>query len=236
MALENISPEERLFKVIQENKDSPRPSMEGRDSPPKNAGGEADKIEKPAAPGGIKHFFAGITGGKSGEALAGGGAFGGLSVKLQNVDPKTVNKALIVVLTALIILVVYYAVNKRYNIEKITGATLEIPTQNFRAQAIEDFKPAQFYIEEVKKRDIFHPPGEKKIAVESAKPTLKEMTKDFSLAGIYNGAYPEAMVEDKAAKKTYFLREGDEVKGIKVKSILKDKVILRYGEEEVEIL
>lgn len=215
MELENISPEERLFKVIQENKDSPRPPVEGRDSPPKNAAVEAGKIEKPAA---------------------GRRVFGGLSVKLQNVDPKTVNKALVVVLAALIVLVVYYAVKKRYNIEKITGANLETPAQNFRAQTIENFKPAQFYIDEVKKRDVFHPPVEKKIAVEPAKPALKELTKDFSLAGIYKGDYPEAMIEDKAAKKMYFLKEGDEIKGIKVKSILKDRVILRSGEEEVEIL
>ena len=33
-----------------------------------------------------------------------------------------------------------------------------------------------------------------------------------------------------------FLKEGDEIKGYKVKSILKDKVILQQGDEEIELL
>jgi type II secretory pathway component PulC len=44
------------------------------------------------------------------------------------------------------------------------------------------------------------------------------------------------MIEDKAAKKTYFLKTGDEIKGMKVKAILKDRVILQYGEEEMELM
>lgn len=224
MAIENISPEERLFKIIQENKNSP----------PKDRKGETDKAGRPTVLNWAGRLLGGIKRGRSGDGAVPAGTFGGLPVKLQNVDPKTINKALGVILIALLILVVYYVINKRYNIEKITAAVSSVPAQLPRSQAIEDFKPEQFYIAEVAKRDIFHPVGTN-LKVETGKSTLKELTKDFSLAGIYQGEYPEAMIEDKNAKKTYFLKAGDEIKGIKVKSILKDGVILQYGEEEIEI-
>jgi type II secretory pathway component PulC len=98
---------------------------------------------------------------------------------------------------------------------------------------IEDYKPLKVYIEEVKKRDIFRPV---QAAGTVAKFSLQGLTKDLVLSGIYQGKYPEAIIEDKTTKKVYFLKEGDEVKGLKVKSILKDRVILQYGEEEVELL
>ncbi len=237
MAIENISPEERLFKIIQEDKNSPRSSTEGRDPLPENEGpGGAERINKQKPTGGIGRFFAGLMKrGKTGEVPEEEEVFGGLFVKLQNVDPKTVNKTLIVILVVLTILVVYYAMSKRYNIERIAGAVSSIPAPPPRARTIEDFKPGQFYVEEVKRRDIFHPISEK-VKTSVTKSTLQEMAKDLSLAGIYQGVYPEAMIEDKAAKKTYFLKEGDEIKGLKVKSILKDRIILRYGEEDIEIL
>jgi len=44
------------------------------------------------------------------------------------------------------------------------------------------------------------------------------------------------MIEDKAAKKTYFLKQGDKIKGVVVKNIFKDKVVLEYGSETIEFL
>jgi len=222
MAIENISPEERLFKIIQENKNSP----------PKEKSVEAGKTGIPAFFESVRHFFAGIRRQRVDENHAAPAILGRLSARLQSLDPKAINKVLIVVLAVLVILVVYYSADKRYNVTKITGAVLKAPAQIPRAKPIEEFKPPEFYMDEVRKRDIFH---EFKIEQKPVKSTLAELAKDLSLTGIYQGAYPEAMIEDKTAKRTYFLKVDDDIKGIKIKSILKDKVILQYGEEELEI-
>ena len=86
----------------------------------------------------------------------------------------------------------------------------------------------------MKKRDVFHPYSGGAAGIAGSNLAVK----DLGLAGTYQGQDQrlEAMIEDKSAKKTYFLKEGDEIKGFKVKSILKDRVILQYGDQEIEIM
>ena len=54
--------------------------------------------------------------------------------------------------------------------------------------------------------------------------------------GIYFSEEPEVIIEDKAEKKTYFLKEGENIKEIKVKSIRQDRVILESDGVDWELM
>jgi len=222
---EKISPEERLFKVIQETKKPTDQSQIRRDKQPLNLKGLKQAIGsfilkfKPRGQVSKPMVAAAIA----------------LPFKLHDIDLKKVNRVLWIILAVLMLLTAYYAL-KRPNLSKVTDAVFEGGYQAKSSKSIDTFKPLTFYAEQARKRDIFHPvtSGIKGIAGSN----LQGLTKDLSLAGIYQpvGKPSEAMIEDKNAKKTYFLKEGDEIKGMKVKGILKDRVILQYGEEEMELL
>lgn len=222
---DNISPEERLFNIIQENKKS-------------SIGGEATKNNKrKVGLRGAKRFFANIASLRHGLNEHGSGGqltAGSLLVKLQSVDPKPLNRALAIVSVALAILVIYSAANnKRPDISQAARFVSDIMPVEVNLPEV--FKPAEFYLQDVKQRDIFKAVP-KDVTGVIAESSLHELAKDLSLAGIYMGEYPEIMIEDKAAKKTYFLKQGDKIKGIVVKNILKDRVILQYGDETIEFL
>jgi hypothetical protein len=222
---ERISPEERLFKVIQQTKEPVAENLNHKNTSSLNLRGFKQVIESFISR--FKHSS------QIREPMAAASII--LPVKLQDIDFKKVNVFLCVILASLILLTAYYAL-KRPNLSKVTGAVFEGGYQAKSPKPIDTFKPLTFYAQQTRKRDIFHPvtSGIKGIAGSN----LQALTKDLGLAGIYQplGGPSEAMIEDKTAKKTYFLKEGDEIKGMKVKAILKDRVILRYGEEEMELL
>ncbi len=220
MMAKEISPEERLFNVIQKEKNS---SL-------------VDRKKITLKPQGLKRFFLGLIL-KSRTHLQGSdrdsepNVF--LSVKLEHIDLEFINKTLCIILFVLIAVLIYSALNKKMIPLKMLSIVSGSAFQAIRSKSLEDYQPLRSYIEEVKKRDLFHPAT---AAGAFLKASLSGMTKDLSLSGIYQGQYPEVIIEDKATKKVYFLKQGDEIKGMKVKSILNDRVILQYGEEEFELL
>lgn len=222
---ENISPEERLFKVIQETKKPADQSQIRRDKLPLNLKGLKQAL------GSLIWKFK--PRGQVSKPMAAASIV--LPIKLHDIDFKKVNRALWVILILLILLAAYY-VFKRPNLSKVTSAIFESGYQARGSKPIDTFKPLAFYAEQARKRDIFHPVTSAIKGIAGS--GLQALTKDLGLAGIYQpvGKPSEAMIEDKAAKKTYFLKTGDEIKGMKVKAILKDRVILQYGEEEMELM
>ena len=64
---------------------------------------------------------------------------------------------------------------------------------------------------------------------------LEEMVKNFKLVGISWSNDPDAIIEDEKAKKTYFVKTGDKINKISIEAIYRDRVILHYLTEEVEL-
>jgi len=151
---------------------------------------------------------------------------------LRSIDIKAVNKALTALLFLLMGVVVFMCVHKKViSLKELP----EIPLNNLQptnAVPAQTYQPVNFYLAQVKKRDLFHPVQSSVAPVEGTTASNQE----FSLSGIYMGQYPQVIITDKAEQKAYFLKEGDEIKGYTVKSILKDKVILQQGDEETELL
>jgi len=221
MTARDISPEERLFNVIQKGKNS---SLAGRKKITLN-------------PQGLKRLFLGLILKRRAPVYGSGresepSVF--LSVKLEHIDLKLISKTLGIILLGLIAALIYSTFNKKAIPLKMLSFVSGSTFQTIRPKPAEDYQPLGSYIEEVKKRDLFHPAAT--AAGTFFKANLSSMTKDLSLSGIYQGQHPEVIIEDKTSKKVYFLKQGDEIKGMKIKSILKDRVILQYGEEEIEFL
>ena len=95
-------------------------------------------------------------------------------------------------------------------------------------------KPYDYYARQIGKRELFVPyMGKEEGGVSSRKEslTLREITQDLTLIGIMEGENPQAIIEDKKAKKTYFLNRGDYLGEIKINDIQESKVTLEYQGE-----
>ena len=100
-------------------------------------------------------------------------------------------------------------------------------------------EPVETYLKDAGKRSLFRP-GEAPKKEEST-PTVSsagadKILGDLQLVGIAWGEYPEAMIRDKADGRTYFLKKDQQFKGIKIKEISKDKVLVEYGGKNKELM
>ena len=68
---------------------------------------------------------------------------------------------------------------------------------------------------------------------QTAKNRLVELTGTLVVVGINRGAIPEALIEDTAAKHTYFVKVGDQINGVTIASISQTGVAVRYEGEEI---
>ncbi|MCM8819844.1 MAG: hypothetical protein NC925_03505 [Candidatus Omnitrophica bacterium] len=101
-------------------------------------------------------------------------------------------------------------------------------------------KAPSYYLEKARERDIFSREKKKitKSMLAEDKPSLQilELTKDLKLVGISWSADPDVIIEDTATKQTFFLKKGQLIANkIRLKAVFKDKVILSYMGEEVEL-
>ncbi|MBU1087193.1 MAG: hypothetical protein KKD05_06700 [Candidatus Omnitrophica bacterium] len=102
-------------------------------------------------------------------------------------------------------------------------------------------KEKQFYLEKAEVRDVFQMGFAKRKEVDFKEEDinkiskLSELTKNFKLVGISWSDAPDAIIENPEIDKTYFVRKGYMIDDIKVYDIQKDRVVLRYKGEEVEI-
>ena len=240
---DNISPEEKLFKIIQNSKGAP----DSKGAPA--AGGQALSHSANLKPkkmpkiglGSIKHFFEGL---QFKRPIAQPRAAIAIPMRIHDADLGSINKILALILALIMTFALYQLVVKRYDINAITEKAARLPIQRAKREAIEPFKPLSFYLEAVKKRDILQPapkPEEIKFALGEGKPPepkLPELASGLTLQGISWGEVPKAIVKSEEEEQIYFLKEGQMigVTKVKIKLITKDKVIISHGEEEMELL
>jgi len=100
-------------------------------------------------------------------------------------------------------------------------------------QAKEAIKSYAFYSLGIKQRKIFSNAAvdlEKPIGTASA-----ELIKDINLVGIVSGENPQAIIEDKKAQKTYYLKKGQFIGQLQLEDILEGKIILSYEGQRYEL-
>ncbi|MEM7817027.1 MAG: hypothetical protein QXZ20_03880, partial [Candidatus Aenigmatarchaeota archaeon] len=99
-------------------------------------------------------------------------------------------------------------------------------------------KNLSYYLELARERDIFSK-GRRAIIPSFQKApssAILEATQSLKLVGIAWSDDPDVMIEDTKTQRTYFLKRGQYLEnGVKVETVFKDKVILSYKGEEIEL-
>ncbi len=103
-------------------------------------------------------------------------------------------------------------------------------------------RQAAEYLINIRKRNIFQPFEKKESEAEIVETTgarrIGALTKNLKLVGISWLESPDtasAMIEDTQSGITHFLRVGDKINEVTVKTIYADRVILTYEDEEVAV-
>jgi len=165
----------------------------------------------------------------------------GLSGGFHQPDLKAVNRFLAVV----IVVSIFYLMNTIYfsitGLKKIPGlkSSSQESTKNAHFKEVAALKQtAAYYLDKIRQRDIFKI-GAKKAVKETTQvpptPIIVEATQYLKLVGISWSNDPDAMVEDTRALRTFFVKRGQMIGQVKIEAIFKDKVVLSYGGEEVEL-
>jgi len=95
----------------------------------------------------------------------------------------------------------------------------------------------------IRARDIFKMKEEVRASktVESSAPEVDpraeiiEATKHLRLVGISWSDDPDAMIEDTKAARTFFVKQGEMIGRVRIEAIFRDKLILQYKGQEVEL-
>lgn len=120
---------------------------------------------------------------------------------------------------------------------------LKLEAQNDKTESADAYetsglgKAASYYLEKVRQRDIFKmgPKATPEDSVKAPSSKIVEATQHLKLVGISWSNDPDAMIEDTKAMRTFFIKRGQMMGEIKVQAIFKDKVVLSYGGEEIEL-
>ena len=156
-------------------------------------------------------------------------------------DLKVLNKGLIIIAVALVGYLIVDFVYKQPDInllyERVSAKKRRILPEG--PEAIKgEVRPFLHYLEMVQRRDIFSPVELKKVKEEAVikQTDLAERAKDLNLVGIAWAKNPQAMIEDKQAEKTYFLKAGEAINEFTIETILKDRVILSYEGMKIDLM
>lgn len=232
MVNDNTSPEERLFKIIQREK-NPSPGAE-KFAQKKGLAGWLKKPE--AALGLLKEKLAFIVSAVKDLAKKPGSVF---PKKKPELELGTVNKALSAALLIIVLFVVYYAAARYPNMSRmITAAARAQGAMQFAGREVTELEPAEYYTGDAKRRDIFSAAQRPAAQAKTASPEEKKgPAGELSLQGIVWSDAPKALIQAGKDGKLHIVKEGQVVgmTGIKVKKILRGKVILTEGEREFEL-
>lgn len=150
---------------------------------------------------------------------------------------KVLNKVFLVISLILLSYSIVEFVFVRSDIEAVFKKAKRPIKKEAEEKPLLEPRPFLHHLEMVRRRDIFSPIRLKEAEKpEVKKKQLQEMAKDLSLVGISWGEEPLAMVEDKKANKTHFLKKGDMLDNLKVEDVLKDRVILSFMGETMELM
>ncbi|MDD5466031.1 MAG: hypothetical protein PHP73_06825 [Candidatus Omnitrophica bacterium] len=162
----------------------------------------------------------------------------------QGLDIKIISKVLGICILALL----FYFINNLYtsfiNLKNPRNLSFEVKNEDLNpagpGDAFVSKKAVSYFLEKIRQRDIFKmgqssQNGDTGAASHSPSPRIIEATEHLKLVGISWSDDPDAMIEDTKALRTFFVKRGGLIGEVKVQAIFKDKLILRYGEEEIEL-
>ena len=99
-------------------------------------------------------------------------------------------------------------------------------------------RDARFYIDSFGNRNIFKPYDISLGKAAAGQPNLSKRLSKYKLVGVAWFDAPNSvsiMIEDSTSKTTYFLKTGEKLEGVTVKTIYTDRVVFSYENEETTI-
>ena len=166
--------------------------------------------------------------------------------KSWQLDIKFVNKVLVFTVVTLTCYSIFsFFVSMAHFKKKMSHVLSQIKEGQSASNPAEltRLKVASYYLEKARSRDIFK--MGRKIEQSEVKeitpadvpspPKINEATQYLRLVGISWSNDPDAIIEDTKAYRTFFVKRGQMIDGVRVQAILKDRVVLSYEGEEIEL-
>ena len=117
-----------------------------------------------------------------------------------------------------------FAMSRPYQVGMLSEKPVNVQSLDAAAKSLSGLP--QFSVEAFKKSELFRSSGKKGQAQD---------TKSFVLLGVSTGEKNLAILQDAKTKKNYYCTEGDIVLDYTVKAISRDKVVLEYEGNILEI-
>ena len=233
------TPEERLFKIIQEGKADPL-AEEGRgDLLRERPLVDKAAVSDPAPPPATHEKKARRAMNIFNDPLV------LRSLQRKILTSQTANRLL---LTCLVTFFLYFVCTQFIWKESLsdafmqkTGAVAPAPVSPEMLSGMSLGEDLGSDLSDVKKRNLFQPwrPPEPAPEAAASQPALAAPSgvldtaaSQLKLSGIYMSDEPEALLESTDEKKTYAVARGTEIKGVKVKEVRPDGVVLTDGQNE----
>ncbi|MGD9014620.1 MAG: hypothetical protein PVI33_01160 [Candidatus Omnitrophota bacterium] len=167
---------------------------------------------------------------------------GGVGLKwLSQLEIKTINRILELCIFVLIFYLVSNFAISMINLNKDPSLAFEINEASVSSALVEAslLKADAYYLGKARTRDIFKM-GLTSVAdaeqiTEVPVSGISEAVGKLKLVGISWSDDPDIIIEDTQVQRAYFLKRGQKINDFTVKAVFKDKVILSYNEEEVEL-
>lgn len=161
--------------------------------------------------------------------------------RLTQVEFRVINRSLESCILILIFYLVGSFIISMINLDRKSSLAFEIKKITVPSVLPETsfLKAASYYLRYPKARDIFKM-GKSRAAdteqvSEASISKIAQGRKNLKLVGISWSEDPDAIIEDTSSKRVYFLKRGQMINDFQVKAIFKDKVILSYQGEEIEL-
>ena len=141
----------------------------------------------------------------------------------------------IILFSVMVVVVLYFLINLFIPASEVMDI-LDEKFPEISARDIKEIKPKEYshYSQKLGK-DIFKPLVKIKTGPVVPSIPLEEIIGNLSLLGIVSGATPQAIIEDKKKKSSYFIAEGQTSSGITVKKIGTNSVTVEYQGKEFDL-
>ena len=219
-----VTPERQLLKLIEDSKEKKGPGIKAREIKHRKL-----SLFSFGAWIGRLSFFRGVFRKRSAEA------------SIYQLDIRILNRALFLSIVALAAYFIWSFSMSMMDLEKMPGLQFETgeataPLSSASTSVLK--KSVSYYLDNVSRRNIFEMQARRStINVVKKEPSSKiaRETEQLKLVGISWSADPVAMIEDGRSLKTFFVKRGQMVGNVKIEAIFKDKVVLSYEGEEIEL-
>ncbi|MEE8360318.1 MAG: hypothetical protein V3S04_05265 [Candidatus Omnitrophota bacterium] len=209
-----FSPEEKLLNLIKKKK---KPEAAPVQETTRVEGSAPEMVEAPAKEKAVRISQPAVS-------------FGGIA-NFENI--KTLNTALF----AMLILIILYVFVDIFFIPPKEIRVTGIDEKKYARSVDEiDVRPYSYYSQEMRSKKVFRPSITQERTKSFAPEIIaEEIIGNLTLLGIVTGEVPQAIIEDKKLKKSFFLKEGQSTGGVLLKKIDEGSVTVVYRGEEFNL-